>query len=111
MPAKPINPEKWKSADKKQREKMLKDALGHNKLKWERDRGHPDAILKKWRERLTIAGFKRSENNQSNSPDGEIFTNSTFYKDRFGNLAEIYTYYGPTKDYNRFRVSVKVSEE
>lgn len=111
MPAKPIDPEKWKLADKKKRERMLKAALGHNKLEWERDRGHPDAILKKWRERLKNAGFERVKNDQGHSPDGEVFTNSTYYKDPFGNLAEIYTYYGPTKDYNRFRVSVEVSED
>ena len=111
LPTKPIDPEKWKAADKKKRERMLKAALGHNKLEWKRDRGHPDAILRKWEQRLRDANFKRVEYTPGNSPDGGVITHSNFYQDPFGNTAEIDKYYGPTKDYNRFRVTVKVSEE
>lgn len=110
MPAKSIDPVIWKTADKKKRIRMLKAALNHNKLEWNRDRGHPDAIIKKWLERLENAGFEYIDHKPGNSADGEIITNSSFYKDTFGNVGEIYTYYGPTKDYNRFRVTVTVAE-
>ena len=111
MPIKPIDPEKWKSADKTTRERMLKAALGRTELYWSRDRGHPDAIIRKWINCLKNAGFKYIEDNSGNSPDGYIVTNSEFYRDSFGNVAEVYKYYGPTKDYNHFRIRVKVAQD
>jgi len=105
----PIDPAKWVKANVLQRERMMKKALGHNELSYEKRGGHPDKMMKLWRERLAAAGFEQKKVNSSHSPDGSHFNNGTHYEDQFGNTVEVYRHLGVTASGNSYRVQITLN--
>jgi hypothetical protein len=80
--------------------------------RWEKQGGHPNAALHRIREKLAAAGFKVQPRPDSTwSADGENVRHGELWRHRDGRTAAFSSYYGPTKDYNSFSVTIAAAPE
>lgn len=112
----PLDVERWENADLEERTQMLYrfwnypsvDTKRPGEIRWERDGGHPDRMLDKWRERLEDAGFEPVDNFSGGVPDGSRMDKGSKWEDPLGNKATISKSYGRVAADNWFYVTINI---